>query len=409
VIPESIGMSDQSLPPFLMTSDPGSFARNTILERKPQIIRQVLADNDYPPAVVAALEAFRDEIASRPIQPLIESALDAPYWNSELARYAGKTWLEIPWYFAETYFYRRLLEAICYFQPGAGQGRDPFEQPKTLQMAGDVQRLSSLWEQFATLETEARFEALLHSSLWGNRADLSNFTVRVKARSGLAAVAERYLILIDQTGQIRDLLSGCLERVDFICDNVGSDLLFDLALADFLLHLGWVQEIHLNLKKQPFFVSDAMPADARRTLDLLKAAPASGSQAMGTRLVEDLSAGRLVLDTDPFWTSWLMFREMPVHLRQELASAGLVLVKGDVNYRRLLDDRHWPPTTRMEAVCVYFPAPFVTLRTLKSEIMAGLQPGQAQALQVEDSTWLINGKRGVIQLVIPLAPPPIPE
>jgi hypothetical protein len=104
-----------------------------------------------------------------------------------------------------------------------------------------------------------------------------------------------------------------------------------------------------------------------------------------------------------------MFREMPVHLRQELASAGLVLVKGDVNYRRLLDDRHWPPTTRMEAVCVYFPAPFVTLRTLKSEIMAGLQPGQAQALQVEDSTWLINGKRGVIQLVIPLAPPPIPE
>ena len=74
-----------------------------------------------------------------------------------------------------------------------------------------------------------------------------------------------------------------------------------------------------------------------------------------------------------------MFREMPVHLHKELASAGLVLVKGDVNYRRLLDDRHWPPTTRMEAVCAYFPAPFVALRTLKGEIMAGLQPGQAQA------------------------------
>ena len=394
-------MPDQSLPPFLMTSDPGSFARHTILERKPQIIRQVLADTAFSPAVVAALENFRDEIASRPIQPLRESAPDGTGWNQALAQYAGKTWLEIPWYFAESYFYRRLLEAVGYFQPGEGQGRDPFERQKAHQMAGDIQRLSSIWEQFATLETGAHFEALLHSSLWGNRADLSNFTVTVKARSGLAAVAERHLILIDHTEKIRERLAAGLARVDFICDNVGSDLLFDLALADFLLEQGWAQEIHLHLKKQPFFVSDAMPADALRSLSLLKASPVSGLQALGARLEQDLAAGRLVFDSDPFWTSWWMFREMPVSLRQALACAGLVLVKGDVNYRRLLDDRHWPPTTRMEAVCAYFPASFVALRTLKGEIMVGLQPGQAEVLEAEDPTWLINGKRGVIQLVIP--------
>jgi uncharacterized protein with ATP-grasp and redox domains len=268
-------------------------------------------------------------------------------------------------------------------------------------MSGDVQRLAPAWEQFATLETGARFEALLHSSLWGNRADLSNFTVMEEARIGLATIAERHLILIDHTGQVRDRLAGRLPRLDFICDNVGSDLLFDLALADFLLGMHWAEEIHLHLKGRPFFVSDAMPTDAHRTVDLLKAAPASGLQGLGARLDEDLSAGRLVFSTDPFWTTWLMFREMPAHLRQELALARLVLVKGDVNYRRLLDDRHWPPTTRMEAVCAYFPAPFVALRTLKGEIVAGLQPGQAQALQAEDPAWLINGKRGVIQLVLP--------
>ena len=300
-------------------------------------------------------------------------------WNHELRSLAGKTWLEIPWYFAESYFYRKLLEATGYFQPGEGKGRDPFGKQKTTQIAGDVQRLSSVWGQFARLESEARFEALLHSSLWGNRADLSNFTVKVKARSGLAAIVERHLILIDHTRQIRELLAGGLARVDFICDNVGSELLFDLALADFLLDKRWAQEIHLQLKGQPFFVSDAMPEDAQRSLDLLRTAPDPGLQALGMRLVEDQSAGRLVLDSDPFWTSWRMFREMPVHLQKELASAGLVLVKGDVNYRRLLDDRHWPPTTRMETVCAYFPAPFVALRTLKGEIIAGLQPGQAQA------------------------------
>ena len=396
-------MSNPPLPPFLSTSDPGSFARQTILERKPQIIRQVLADNTYPETVVAALASLGEEIASRPVQPLTGSAADVPDWNREMACHAGKTWLEIPWYFAETYFYRRLLEAVDYFQPGDAPGHDPFGRQKEEQMEGDVRRLAPAWEQFTGLATRARFEALLHSSLWGNRADLSNFTVRVKATNGLATVAERPLILIDHTERVGELLAGRVGRVDFICDNVGSDLLFDLALADFLLDQRWVQEIHLHLKGQPFFVSDAMPADARRTVELLRAGPGPGLQALGARLDEDQAAGRLIFATDPFWTSWRMFRQMPPPLHQALADAGLVLVKGDVNYRRLLDDRHWSPTTRMETVCAYFPASFVALRTLKGEIMVGLQPGQAEALQAEDPTWLINGKRGVIQLVTPEA------
>jgi uncharacterized protein with ATP-grasp and redox domains len=268
-------------------------------------------------------------------------------------------------------------------------------------MVGDVQRLSSIWEQIAMLEPAARFEALLHSSLWGNRADLSNFTVKEKARAGLATIAERHLILIDHTEQIRERLAGGLARFDFICDNVGSDLLFDLALADFLLELSWTQQIHLQLKGQPFFVSDAMPEDALHSVTLLNAVPDPEMQALGARLELRLEEGRLVFDTDPFWMSWQMFREMPPHLREQLASAGLVLLKGDVNYRRLLDDRHWPHITRLESVCDYFPAPFVALRTLKGEIMAGLQPGQAEALQAEDPAWLINGKRGIIQLVMP--------
>jgi hypothetical protein len=165
--------------------------------------------------------------------------------------------------------------------------------------------------------------------------------------------------------------------------------------------LGWAQQIHLQLKGQPFFVSDAMPEDALHSVALLNAVPDPEMQALGARLELRLEEGRLVFDTDPFWMSWQMFREMPPHLREQLASAGLVLLKGDVNYRRLLDDRHWPHITRLESVCDYFPAPFVALRTLKGEIMAGLQPGQAEALQAEDPAWLINGKRGIIQLVMP--------
>jgi hypothetical protein len=55
-------IEDGISPPLLMTSEEGSFAQGTILNRKPQIIRQVLADMQYPAGIVAALKAFDREI-----------------------------------------------------------------------------------------------------------------------------------------------------------------------------------------------------------------------------------------------------------------------------------------------------------------------------------------------------------
>jgi len=51
-------MRDMKLPPPLMTSEPGSFARKTIVERALQIIDQVVEDNDYAGAVAQALHVL---------------------------------------------------------------------------------------------------------------------------------------------------------------------------------------------------------------------------------------------------------------------------------------------------------------------------------------------------------------
>ena len=110
--------SHKTLPPPLMTSEVGSFAQSTIIERKPEIIRRVIADNGYPADIVEALHRFALEIASEPIAQLEEITEDSALWNAQVAQYTGKTWLEIPWYFAETYFYRRLLEIVGYMRPG---------------------------------------------------------------------------------------------------------------------------------------------------------------------------------------------------------------------------------------------------------------------------------------------------
>jgi hypothetical protein len=386
-----------------MTSDPGSFARRTIVERKPQIIQRVTEDNDYPGHIVLALEAFREEIASQPMRPLQEEAQDVSFWNGELAAYQDRTWLEVPWYFAETFFYRRLLEAVDYFQPGPWESRDPFGKQKIEQQQGAVDGLAQVWGQLADMraqqKSEPLFEALLHSCLWGNRADLSNLTVAVQALGGLAAREERRHILIDDTPKVAELLARGLRKVGFINDNVGLELLSDLALADYLLDEGTTRAVVFHLKDRPFFVSDAMPADVRTAVTLLRTATDAAVRRLGARLHEHVKVGRLVLETDPFWTSCLSFWQMPSALQAELAGTGLTILKGDVDYRRLLDDRHWPHTARLDEIADDFPRPFLVLRTLKGEIMVGLEPGQAEALAAEDPTWLINGKRGVIQLV----------
>jgi 1-phosphofructokinase family hexose kinase len=386
-------------PPPLMTSEPGSFARHTILERKPQIIHQVAENNGYPPDVRRALESFREEIAGQPMRSLSEQAPDVASWNHALDTYHGQTWLEVPWYFAETFFYRRLLEAVRYFQPGPWERHDPFGKQKREQEEVAVERLANRWGQLNAVEPKVAFEALLHSCLWGNRADLSNFTVEVHSQGGLMAPEERHNILINHTERVWEMMASGLERVDFVSDNVGLDLLSDLALTDWVISQGWVGEVVLHLKDHPFFVSDAMPKDVRDTLALLRASSDTAVQELGARLQDDLEVGRLKMKEDPFWTSCYTLERLPAALRAELARSELVVLKGDVNYRRLLGDRHWPHTMRMEQIVAYFPTSFLVLRTLKGEIMVGLEPGQAEALAAEDPSWLINGKRGVIQLV----------
>jgi hypothetical protein len=88
---------------------------------------------------------------------------------------------------------------------------------------------------------------------------------------------------------------------------------------------------------------------------------------------------------------------MPDDLYGDLASADLVIAKGDANYRRLVGDAHWPPTASFRRATAYFPAPLVTLRTLKSELILGLRVGDAERLQALDPQWRVNGKRGVVQ------------
>jgi hypothetical protein len=204
-------------------------------------------------------------------------------------------------------------------------------------------------------------------------------------------------LLVDHSEQVwQQLCSGGGQHLIVIADNAGTELLMDLALIDLLLSEGLVALVDLQLKPQPFFVSDAMPKDITAALQALTYG-GEAAAALRRRLQGHLQTRRLRLQTHWFYPTCLSYFRMPVDLQAELAAADLVIIKGDANYRRLLGDAHWPTTAPFEAITDYFPVPFVSLRTLKAEVIVGLAPGQAEQLQAEDPNWKINGRRGVIQ------------
>jgi uncharacterized protein with ATP-grasp and redox domains len=387
------------LPEFLMTSEPGSFAQETIMQRKPHIIDDVIADNAYPSSIIEQLTCFKEEIAEGKVQPLTEEAQDVQEWNKTWLSFKDKTWLELPWFFAETYFYRRLLEIVSYFQHDPLRNRDPFSTPKGKQIEESLTPLSLAVDLInGTEDSRLCFENLLHASLWGNRIDLSNFTVSDETKRRQAMI-ERENLLIDDFPRVYEVFEKQSPlNVAFINDNVGMELGFDLYLADNLLRKGWAKQITFYLKPYPFFVSDAMPKDLYGTVQAFNKTSRL-LNLLGKHLQDALSKREISLSSDWFWASPYHFPEMPTSLYTEISRFDIVIAKGDVNYRRLLSDRHWPHTTPITEIVHYFPASLLILRTLKGEIIVNLKEGQAERLKEEDSNWLINGKRGIIQYV----------
>ncbi|MCS7260293.1 MAG: damage-control phosphatase ARMT1 family protein [Anaerolineae bacterium] len=386
-----------SLPPLIMTSDPDSFAWRTFKYRIPAIVEEVIALNAFPDDINRDLQALKQEIIEGRIRGLREAAPDVGFWVEVSRPYIGRSWLEVPWYWAEAFFYRRVLEATRYFQPGPWHLFDPYATKKQAEWRPDAApALAAKALEHLPAEGFARFEALLHHSLWGNRVDLSYNVAGDLARLSRPE-EDKANLLIDDTPRIWEYLTQqARHTLVLITDNAGTELLMDLALVDFLIGHQLVQQVIMHLKPQPFFVSDAMISDVRAALEALRHGDAR-TAALRVRLVDYLHTGRLVLTTHRFYASSLFYFEMPDDLRAQLAAADFVLLKGDVNYRRILGDAHWPVDTPFQRITAYFPAPFANLRTLKGELIVGISEELARRLSQLESDWMVNGRRGLIQ------------
>ncbi|MFD0317977.1 damage-control phosphatase ARMT1 family protein [Streptomyces flavalbus] len=386
-------MSDT--PPVILGDVPGSFPYSVLAERHPAIIQQVRDAFPYDPERHRALDALLASCLKGVVEPLPDAAHDRDRWSAwGLGEHTGRSWFAAPWLWSESYFYRRLLDAVGYFAPGPWQGIDPFRPAKLTEL--DAPETDAELAALDDLEGRPAPEAataLLHGSLWGNRADLG---FRLSA-AGADAAGPVPALVADDSDALWPLLTGtgilCL-----IADNAGRELVPDLLLIAHVLHRRLVERAVLYVKPYPYYVSDATAADVLDALRRLRAAPGAAA-AYGRRLWDALGEGRLVLRAPPFAAAPLPFTDLPADLRAEFGAAALTVVKGDLNYRRLVGDRRWPPTTPFADLTAHFPGPVAALRTLKSDVICGLDARTEAALDAaEGDRWRTAGSHALIQV-----------
>ncbi|MFD9433156.1 damage-control phosphatase ARMT1 family protein [Streptomyces sp. NPDC060002] len=408
-------MSDTPAPPVILGDEPGSFPHSVLAERHPAIIQQVREAFPYGPGIHRRLDALLDSCAKGAIEPLSATAPDRERWRGwGLDAYAGRSWFDVPWLWSESYFYRQLLDAVGYFGPGPWQGIDPFRPFKLAEL--DAPETD---EELAALDTlegrpvDERARALLHGSLWGNRADLGFRLSDVEAErraavTGLVADdSERLWSLLPDTSEDAGTENGSSTgrgigagagTLCLVADNAGRELIPDLLLAAHLLAHGRCGRVVLHVKPYPYYVSDATTADVVDALRKLTAARGSAGDH-GRRLWAAMADGTLTVRAHPFSAAPLPYAAMPDDLRAEFAAASLTIVKGDLNYRRLVGDSRWDPTTPFADVTACFPGPVAALRTLKSDVITGLDAGTEAALvAAEGQRWRTGGTHALIQV-----------
>jgi hypothetical protein len=403
-------MRRKTVPPYYSTGDPGSFAMNTMKKRKIRIIEQLLGLDQRTSDEKRVLSALAEEVlhglVSDPFeQPLTSCELfeeeEIKSWRKSIAPYRNQPWLNIPFYFAEAYLYLRILIACGYFEPGSpSYGKDPFctlKERELLAPGGGLDagtRVLKILE--GTRNPGEKGRMLLLNCLWGNKIDLSMFHLAESSKQILFTDPEENLLIDDSQSLAVLLRKSC--RVDVILDNVGSELVCDLLLAwHFLTSSDGV--FHFHAKKHPIYVSDAMPKDVENTVSAIASDSDRMLSASGLKLHNFLKSGRMHLHCHHFWNSPLHYNELPGDIKNDLLRSDLIILKGDVNYRRLLQDRRWDSWESLQELTPYFPSPFATLRTMKSEIVVDISRVQVQLLSQTDPEWRVNGKRGIIQLV----------
>jgi hypothetical protein len=376
------------------------------------MLDQIIEKNDLNDQDASGLRELKKRLNSGTVRhcpsahPYLADHMDGEEyatWSREIEKHVGKPWLDLPWYFAESLFYLEVLLAWGYYRENNPHFTvdpfQPFKEEELRRPGGALDLAARIAAETGAIDTpKEKFAALLQYGLWANRLDLSYSQLHERYRDSPDGQSNQ--LLLDHSEEVAKKLLQA-RRVDLILDNSGSELITDLHLVHALLQHSRELKVVLHSKKAPYYVSDAMIKDVIATIRCMRQSDRRELRRLGRTLSRQIKGGSLLLAEHHFWNGPLLFPELPSDLKLQLGESDLVVIKGDLNYRRLLADRRWNPAIPMEAIVGYFPAALATLRTTKSELITDIPRETVERLDREDPKWLVEGRYGIIRYCDP--------
>lgn len=427
-------MPNLSLPPPIYSDEPGTWAYDTMSRRvDAEILQRTYEENEdefNSPEFAEALKNFNDLRAElqnaantklRHLKDLTEEEAKSEErvteyneWKTIMDPYVekGDTWLTAPWLVTEFYAYRRLMEALGYFDKTKPTYMwDPFAKAKKAGLDTSVSSAETVMGKIEALPNTREGAGIAAAfSLWANKMDLSIWPADTENASvdvfqKILHSAEENLLHEDVdtlTGYCEQLRNSGGGMIDIIVDNAGFELVCDLALADHLVASGTAKAVTFQLKGHPTFVSDALEKDLIETVEYYAGLDESkypNAKRAGLRWKKYLEEGKWICSENYFWCQPFAMWDMTEPLRSDMKDrCDLAFVKGDANYRRLLGDRLWDLSAPFQDVVgCYFPCPVCALRTLKAELGCGMDADQVEKAKSLDDAWMTNGRFGVVQ------------
>ena len=370
---------------FFSASQLDSFAYFTIKERFPKIYNDYCSGNyedfvEYTTVEDALKNIFKQNECS-----------DLSFIQGKETKTLKDFFESEPFFESEVLFYHVLLAQKEYFKnkndffaikkdTDYTNEHDSYrkELENLFNQGNYYQNIKDPREKF--LSQQRDFRAILNYSLTANTGDLSQLEINRP---------DSVRILHDDTDKCFNfIISKKHKRFDIICDNSGAELFSDIYLAVFMIIHDYVV---LHVKSYPYFVSDATIDDFGRLVNILT------KNKSNSQLLELLSKKKIEVKTHKFWTEAKYFYELPKDLGINKNSTDLLIVKGDLNYRRLVGDKNWKSTDSFEKRCLIKDIPVIAPRVLKSDVLVGVEPVFISMAKAQDKKYKTDGKWGVIQ------------
>ena len=373
---------------FFSTSQLDSFAYFTIKERFPKIYNDYCSGNfddfiEYTTVEDALKNIFKQNECS-----------DLSFIQGKETKTLKDFFESEPFFESEVLFYHVLLAQKEYFKnkndffaikkdTDYTNEHDSYrkELENLFNQGNYYQNIKDQREKF--LSQQRDFRAILNYSLTANTGDLSQLEINRP---------DSVRILHDDTDKCFNfIISKKHKRFDIICDNSGAELFSDIYLAVFMIIHNYVNKVVLHVKSYPYFVSDATIDDFGRLVNILT------ENKSNSQLLELLSKKKIEVKTHKFWTEAKYFYELPKDLGINKNSTDLLIVKGDLNYRRLVGDKNWKTTDSFEKRCLIKDIPVIAPRVLKSDVLVGVEPVFISMAKAQDKKYKTDGKWGDIQ------------